>query len=102
MLNDVRKPFFYSSFDGGCLVFGIHLLPVKVPYVKNVHNLVHIRGNFGDPDVQAGPEEGICHRKKKAREIVGKDLDDGEKAGVNPVSIFVKTLRICFDCVFPL
>ena len=81
MSNDFGKPFFYGCFDGSYLIFRIHLLPVNVPHVKYIHNLIHFCGNFSNPDVQAGFEDGICQGKEEARKIIGKHFDDGEETG---------------------
>ena len=51
-----------------CLLYGFHLirriyfLSVKIPDIKNVDDLIDLRGNFGHPDIEAAPEKCIGYR----------------------------------------
>ena len=82
-----RQPAEYGGFDCGDLVRFINFLTVLIPDIKDIDDLIRLGGNFSDPDVEAAVKERISDAKQQARKIVGKDLDNGKKAGtfvVNP------------------
>jgi hypothetical protein len=51
-----RENILDGCLDGRHLMRCVHLLAVKIPHVKHIHHLVHLGGNFGDPDIQAAFE----------------------------------------------
>src|SRR6266508_3610401 len=49
-----------------------------VGHVKNVGDLINIRGDLGDMNGQAKPVQAVRDREQHADAVLGKDLDDGK------------------------
>jgi len=75
-----RENFPDGCLDGRYLLRCVHLLAVKIPHVKNIHHLVHLGGDLGDPDIQTALEQRIGHPEQQAGKVECHHLDNCKKA----------------------
>ena len=58
----------------------VQLLAVKVPHVKDIHDLLGPRTDLCNPNIQLASKQGVGNQKQQAGIIVGKDFNNGKKA----------------------